>query len=444
MLYLKHLLTLTFFFAALHAHAQHKWPVSNHWKTDHFQKAFTAGYGIDSAVEPQIRPEAQQVLQSVSDKMKDQNRAGAVIKLQESVWLENSPALQFSLANLLVEEAKNAEAILHYQQAIALFPNYRDAYRNLAFVLVQEDRTAEALPLLTRSLELGSSDGLTFGLLAWCHTAAGQYGSALLAYQQAQLMAPEEVQWKQGEAYALLALEQARPAVKAFNALILNSPDNPAFWQTRADAWTLLGEYDNAIVDLEYVRRTTTPSAELLLALGHLYLQIGLPRLATDCYLGAAENTDQIERVFEAIDPLLSGEYWDEAQRLIEVLQSTEGTSAPELKRAQAFLSLEREETESAIQTLEEITTADPMDADALLMLAKAYRKTDRPAEAAMQLEQAALVPDAKFKALLQLGQVQVELNLYEEAIATLERANRIDPQPAIQDYIAAIRSLLP
>ncbi|MDF7799548.1 tetratricopeptide repeat protein [Pontiellaceae bacterium B1224] len=442
MSYLKNSVSLSLFLLVLQAGAQNKWPVSNHWKTDQFQNAFTASYGIDAAVEPRIRPEAQEVLRSVADKMKDQNRKGAVIKLQESIWLKNSPALQFSLANLLVEEARNEDAIGHYERAIDLFPTYRDAYRNLAFVLVRADRAAEALPLLSRSIELGANDGLTFGLLAWCHTEAGRHRSALQAYRQAQLIDPEQVQWKQGEAFALLALGQAGPAINTFNELMIENPETLAYVQARADAWMMLGDYDKAIVDLEFVRRSAPASVDSLMALGHLYLQIGLPKLAVDCFLDAAQNADEIEFLYDALDPLLAREYWNEAQQLIDVLQAASEFESPRLIRAQAFLSLEKGQTESAIQSLEKITQADPMDADALLMLAKAYRITKRPAEAALMLEQAALVPAVQLSALLQLGQVQVELGLYDEAITTLERANRLDPQPAIQEYIAAIRNL--
>ncbi|MDF7807258.1 tetratricopeptide repeat protein [Pontiellaceae bacterium B12219] len=439
--YLKQIFSLSLL--ALQVCAQNKWPVSNHWKTAHFQKAFTASYGIDASIEPRISPEAQKVLQSVSEKMKDQNREGAVIKLQESIWLKNSPALQFTLANFLVEEARNSEAIPHYQQAISLLPTYRDAYRNLAFVLVQEDRATEAFPLLARSIELGANDGLTYGLLGWCHTEAGRHSSALQAYRQARLTAPQEIQWKQGEAFALLALEQARPAINALNELIQEAPENASLWQARADAWTMLGEYEQAIVDLEYVRRSSRLSAESLLALGHLYLQSGLPGLATDCYLAAISNSADIELISRAVDPLLSGEYWDEAQLLIDALQSASTNRSRNLVRAQAFLSLEQGQTEAAIQTLEELTKTDPLDTEALLMLAKAYRTKKQLPEAALILEQAALVPETRFKALLQLGQVQVELGLYEEAIATLERANRIDPQPAVLEYMAAIQKLI-
>lgn len=71
--------------------------------------------------------------------------------------LEKNPACWMAHNNLaiaLVDAGRPAEAIAHYEQAIALRPNYAEAENNLGYALTQLGRPADALRHLERAVQL--------------------------------------------------------------------------------------------------------------------------------------------------------------------------------------------------------------------------------------------------------------------------------------------------
>ncbi|QBG48310.1 tetratricopeptide repeat protein [Verrucomicrobia bacterium S94] len=430
--------TLYLLVSALNVMAQVPIPVSSLWKSEPFRNEFTASYGVDAAVEPRISAEEKQVLDSIAGKMRDENRKGAIAKLEESIWLAKSAALQFTLANLLVEENRAADAIPYFEKAIELYPSFRDAHRNLALALIQENQIDAAMKPLIRAIELRASDGLTYGLLAYCHSESGRFSSALQAYRQAQLLMPDEWQWKLGEANALLMLGEYASAAELFGELLEQQPKNEQLWLAQADAYLADGRTERAIANREVVRRMGRLPPDGLLVLGHLYLNIDLPDSAIDCYISALSGIE-LPDALEALDRLITSRHWKQA----EILLSEISTEDPAVKRAEAFIQVQTGELLTGIRILETIVADDPMDAEALLMLGKAYRRTDQLEKSALVLEQAARSKSAKPEALLLLGQVLTEQEQYEQAILVLERANRLQPNPSVAEYIAAIQNLL-
>ena len=112
-------------------------PISSFWESESFQRAFTASYGIDSRIEPKVSSTEKSVLDSVADEMADEDREGAIAKLTAAEGLNESAALIFALGNLRFEEGKIEDAVENFQRALELYPNFRDAHRNLAVALIQ-------------------------------------------------------------------------------------------------------------------------------------------------------------------------------------------------------------------------------------------------------------------------------------------------------------------
>ena len=421
----------------LTASANEPMPISNLWKSEQFRKAFTASYGVDATVEPRISPEEKKVLDSIAGKMEQADRKASILKLQESLWLKDSPALQFTLANLLVEEGRSELAIPYFKKAIELYPSFRDAYRNLALAQIQTDQPDTALVNLSKAIERGAIDGLTYGLLGYCHMQAERHAQALQAYGQAQLLMPDEGQWQVGEANTLLMLGENEAAAKRFGELLNRQPENDQLWLAQSDAYLAAGRYDEAVANRELVRRKGKLAANDLLVLGHLYLNIDLPDDALSCYEEAFPGITP-DDALEALERLLTSKYWNEARKLAAQINS----DSPKLRRMAAFIDIQSGKVKSGIQTLENIIAEDPMDAEALLMLGKAYRQKNEHEKSVMRLEQAVRHKTAEYEALLLLGQTLAEQGQYERAIKSLTRANRIRSTPVIEEYIDILKSI--
>ncbi len=433
-------------------------PIDPLWKSEIFRKSITASYGIDSRIEPRITEDEAFYLDQSAAAMAANDRPKAIQVLLDSSLLAKSPAMLFTLASLEFEAGKADDAVKHFEAALSQFPNFRDAHRNLAVVLVQTGKIKEAKPRLIRALELGSNDGLTAGLLAYCHSLEGHHQAALDAYRLALLTQPEERQWKLGAAQALLALEHSREAASILQSLIDTTPGESSSWLIQADAWIDLDEELRAAANLEVVHRSGSLDPNATLSLGHLYLQNGLPDLALDRYRAAvtAPEPPPVSRSVEALEMFLSNSEWKRGREFITLLDNSEfyrkdldpatGDKGllSRLTRTRAVIELETGDASTGAKRIEEWLHREPLDGQAILLLARFREESGQRVEAEMLLEQAARIPDSAASAHLAHGRLLVAANDFGKALEHLEKSQELNPNEALADYIIAIRELAP
>ncbi|MDH4409949.1 MAG: tetratricopeptide repeat protein [Verrucomicrobiales bacterium] len=435
-------------------------PIDPLWQSETFRKSITASYGIDSRIEPRITEDEAFYLDESAKAMAANDRAKAISVLRESSLLEKSPAMLFTLASHLFEagEAKDAdESVKFFESALAQFPNFRDAHRNLGVVLIQREEFEKAKTHLVRALALGSQDGTTAGLIAYCHARDGHHQAALDAYRLAMLTQPEERQWKLGEAQALLALKRPLEAASILQALIALAPGETATWLIQADAWSDLDESLAAAANLEIVHRAGTLEPNALLSLGHLYLQSDLPELALERYRAALASTNPPSptRAVESLELFLSRSDWPLAKEYVTTLETVAGYREAldpakgekdllsRLTRARAVLELETGDAATGAKRIEEWLRREPLDGECLLLLARFREEAGQKIEAAMLLEQAARIPETAAGALLAHGRLLVAAADYEKALEHLEKSQELSPNESLSDYIVAIRELV-
>ncbi len=435
-------------------------PIDPLWMSETFRKSITASYGIDSRIEPRITEDEAFYLDESAKAMAEDDRPKAISVLRESSLLESSPAMLFTLASHLFEtgDAKNAEeSVKLFESALAQFPNFRDARRNLGVVLMQREEFEKAKTHLVRALALGSQDGLTAGLLAYCHARDGHHQAALDAYRLAMLTQPDEKQWQLGEAQALLALKHPREAASILQSLLGKSPNDVSTWLIQADAWSELDEVFSAASNLEIVHRAGALEPNALLSLGHLYLQNDLPELALERYRAAlaAANPPSPTRAVEALELFLSNSDWPLAKEYVAALETVAGYRdaldpakgekeiLSRLTRARAVLELETGEADTGAKRVEEWLNREPLDGECLLLLARFREEAGQKIEAGMLLEQAARVPATAAAAHLAHGRLLVAATDYEKALEHLEKSQELSPSESLAEYITAIRELV-
>lgn len=433
-------------------------PIDPLWKSETFRKSITASYGIDSRIEPRITEDEAFYLDESAKAMAENDRAKAIAALRGSSLLANSPAMLFTLASHLFETGEvedAAESVKLFESALALFPNFRDAHRNLGVVLIQREDFEKAKAHLVRALALGSQDGLTAGLLGYCHARDGHHQAALDAYRLAMLTQPEERQWILGEAQALLALKRPREAASLLQSLLGGS--DLSTWLAQADAWNELDESLAAAANLEIVHRAGGLEPDALLSLGHLYLQNDLPALALERYRAAlaAANPPSRTRAVEALELLLSNSDWARAKEYVTTLDTVadyraafdpatgEKEIVSRLTRARAVLELETGDAVAGARRVEEWLRREPLDGECLLLLARFREEGGQKVEAEMLLEQAARIPATAAAAHLAHGRILVAAADYEKALDHLEKSQELNPGESLANYITAIRELV-
>ena len=433
-------------------------PIDPLWKSETFRKSITASYGIDSRIEPRITEDEGFYLEESAKAMAENDRAKAIAALRGSSLLANSPAMLFTLASHLFEtgEAKDAdESVKLFESALTLFPNFRDAHRNLGVVLIQREDFEKAKDHLVRALALGSQDGLTAGLLGYCHARDEHHQAALDAYRLAMLTQPEERQWILGEAQALLALKRPREAASLLQSLLGGA--DLSTWLAQADAWNELDESLAAAANLEIVHRAGGLEPDALLSLGHLYLQNDLPALALERYQTALATPAPPSpfRAVEALELLLSNSDRARAKEYVATLDTVadyraafdpatgEKEIVSRLTRARALLELETGDAAAGAQRVEEWLRREPLDGECLLLLARFREEAGQKVEAEMLLEQAARIPATAAAAHLAHGRLLVAAADYGKALEHLEKSQELNPGESLANYITAIRELV-
>ncbi len=205
-------------------------PLRSFWNDPQWTKRFLGSYGFNSDIEPKLTAEE---LIYYKEKLAPLLRADpqkAADELAAKAKPDSSALFDFMLGQIDFQSGNLTNATRHYEAALAKFPDFRRAHRNLALALARQENLAEAIPHLTRTIELGGGDGQTFGLLGFCYLSRENYLSAESAYRNAILYNPETLDWKLGLVKCLIALENFRPANALLNEMLLANPDQETLW----------------------------------------------------------------------------------------------------------------------------------------------------------------------------------------------------------------------
>ena len=101
------------------------------------------------------------------DLIKKNKNQVAIEQLEPQIKPSTSAAFDFILANLYFQEGNLESAEKYYKNAVVKYPNFRRAYKNLGLVQVQAGNFKDAIPTISKALELGEVDGRAYGLLAY-------------------------------------------------------------------------------------------------------------------------------------------------------------------------------------------------------------------------------------------------------------------------------------
>ncbi len=433
-------------------------PIDPLWKSSLFRRTVTGSFGIDSRIEPRITVDEESYLDEASQQVAADNREGAIKSLASSSILDESPALLFSLATFEFEEGDHESAKTHFLEAIELFPNFRDAHRNLAIVFVQQEDIENAIKHLSRALELGSRESITMGLLGYCHAVQEHHQASLDAYRLAALTQPSERQWKIGEAQALQALERPREAASILQQLIDDDPSDLNIWLVQADNWIALNQPVDAIANLEMGHRTHEITPEATLSLGHLYLQNSLPELALERYQVALTQPEPVSlsRAVEALELLTNFSEWDLGASLADLIaeseslqpqltsESTDRKILSRFHRQQALIELEIGDAAAGAQLVADWLDQEPLDGLALILLARFKEEDGSREESEMLLERAELIPEHAAAAHLAHGKLLVSEREFNAAVEQLEQSLSLKQSDSLADYLEAVRELVP
>ncbi len=422
---------------------------TSYWKSSSFKKSFNGSYRIEARIEPQVSTAERGLLVEMQTLMEKGQRKSALSKIKSSSLTSKSAALKFNLGNLHFEEGNTKEALTAYRGAIAIYPSFRRAHRNLAMALIQNDELDQALSPLIEAMRLGDADGATYGLLGYCRLKRGEWESALQAYRMAQLTQPETADWKAGIAQCLQNLNARAEAIAMLDEVIRQRPDEASYASLQAAIMLELGQEEEAVKTLELPRRLNRLDPDGLLLLADLHLRATRLEDAQDSIAeafadNAAKVKPSLDRIISVIDSAMRINQWSLASDLVQKATPPQGPSPRPLRTAAARLKIESEEspTEGA-EELRTLLEEEPTDGTVLMALAGYELSLNNIGDAEILFERATAVSSTAVEAWVELAKMRVDQKRYPAALKAVDEALKIDPTRDFTAYRAALARLV-
>lgn len=419
------------------------------WNDAAFKKQFAESYIAETDIEPRVtvieREQMEKILALIgSDKMDEAAR-----QLESRRGKASSAVFDFTLANIYFQQEKLPEAAAAYEAAVAKYPKFRRAWRNLGLIHVRQGDAVKAAPALTRVLELGGGDALVYGLLGFAYSSLENHLSAESAYRQAVLMDPGTLDWQIGLARSLFKQERHAEAAALCRSMMDAHPGRADLWLLQANAFIGLNQPLKAAENYEMADRLGASTPDSLNMLGDIYVNEGLFEMAVDSYIRAMEKDPGrgADRALRASRVLVTRGALAETRRLVERIGRIHGerlgaAERKDLLKLRARMAVAEGAGEEEVRVLEEIIALDPLDGEALILLGQHAARANDPEQAVFYYERAQSLEAFEADAKIRHAQLLVGQGKYSESLPLLRRAQEIKPRDDIQKYLEQVERI--
>ena len=421
------------------------------WSQPHIREAYIGNYELNVKTEPKLTEAEQEVFREILEVMKTDKDAALQMMLS-NITAESSGALEFIVGSLYGERGDVDNAMAFFKKAIDKYPGFLRARKNLAIMLVQKAQFAEAIPHFVKAIDLGARDSVTFGLLGLCYVNGSQFISAETAYREAILLSSTTKDWQLGLAKALLNQKKYQEAIAVLEEILLEEPENELIWISQANAYLGIDDPETAVAIQEIVDRLGKSTADSLEFMGNIYMSRNLNDLALKYYRKAIAKDPKrsVKTHVDTADILVGRGAFEEARVLIGDIRKTysnrvEKDQDTRLLRMESHIAMNDGDTNVFIPILEKLIENDPLDGDALMMLADHYTSQDTIegyARADLFYDRVAKIEKVEVKGLIAWARSYVAREQYGKAIPLLERANTLEPRDFISRYLEQVRKV--
>lgn len=421
------------------------------WKDPGFAERFAESYLAESDIEPTVtnqeRDRLQKILSLMAEEKVDDATKALISDLERNE--DSSAVLDFTLGNIYFQRDRLEQAVESYNLAVAKHPKFRRAWKNAGLIHIRQGNFQAARDSLTRVVELGGTDALTYGLLGFACTSLEDHLPAESAYRQAVLLDPKTLDWRMGLARTLFKQRRFAEAISLCQNLVAEHPDRSDLWLLQANAHLGMNEPLRAAEVYELVDHLGKSTPETLFTLGDIYINQELYQVAGTSYLRALElNPDtQADRAIRSARVLAARGANPEARALIERIESgatdaLEESARKDLLKIRARLAVAEGAGEEEVRVLEEIIELDPLDGDALILLGQNATRTGDIEKAIFYYERAAGIEAFEADAKVRHAQLLVRNGKYAEALPLLRRAQQVKPRDNVQEYLEQVESV--
>jgi tetratricopeptide (TPR) repeat protein len=159
--------------------------------------------------------------------------------------------LQFELGILLTAAKKYEQAISSYNQALAMKPDYPEAWHNRGISLYNLGQYEQAIASYNQALAMKPDYHQAWNNWGNALYKLGRYEQAIASYNQALAMKPDYHQAWNNRGNALDDLGQDEQAILSYDKALAIKPDYTSAFYNKACCYALQGKVDQAIENLQ-------------------------------------------------------------------------------------------------------------------------------------------------------------------------------------------------
>jgi predicted O-linked N-acetylglucosamine transferase (SPINDLY family) len=174
----------------------------------------------------------------------------AVEEAYQAIWKKRcgsqSPPAQSDLGMALKALQRHVEATACFDSAIALKPDFADAYYNKANLLMELGRFADAVAGFDMTISINPDHVSAWNNRGNALLPLGQCEQAIASYSRALTLKPTHVGALINRGTTHLRLKQEQQAVNDFDRALALAPDETVAWTNRGEALRLLQRLEDA------------------------------------------------------------------------------------------------------------------------------------------------------------------------------------------------------
>jgi tetratricopeptide (TPR) repeat protein len=207
---------------------------------------------------------------------------------------------------------------------------------------------------------------------------------------------------------------------------------------------------DDAIANLEIAHTVAPPSASSLSLLGDMYLNEDAHELALYNYQASLKQdpTTRPEQALKPLRRLMQLGLFDAARTYLKLIDSSlqselSPEQAAEKTVVAAQLTIEAGNLEQGLAQLQSVLNEQPLNGDALLLMANVQLDQEAYATATFYFERATSVVEVQVEALVGLARTAVAQSRFQAALKHLQQSQRIKQRPDVAQFMASIEKVI-
>jgi tetratricopeptide (TPR) repeat protein len=417
-----------------------------------YAQRFAESWLSETDLEPRVgaleKEAYQEILRTLSNEQgtEEANLEAALQLLAAQRGPDASAIFDFTEGNLRFQVEELEPAVEAYRAAVLKHPRFRRAWGNLGLASARNGDFAGTIEALSRVVALGGADASTYGLLGIAHTRQLDHLAGESAFRMATLLDPAAREWRMGLTECLFKQERWADAVALCEQQLRADPERSELWLLQANAHARMGQPRKAAENLELLHGMGKGTADSFNLLGDIYVNERLFDLAREGYRHALELAPEAgaSRAVRAARDLAARGALEESRKLIERIEALAGGALDDEQRMQilelqARIAAASGATEEQLRILERIVEIDPLDAEALLLLAHHWGREGDPDRAILYYDRAAGMAEHEAEAARGKAQVLVRQGRYAEALPLLRKAQTLDPRDSVQDFLEQV-----